>query len=60
MKWNHLPTEGGLFDQDPELLERFQYIFAEQNKYDKAQQDKQERQASKGKGNPRARQPRRR
>jgi hypothetical protein len=29
MKWAHLPVAGGLYDQDPALLEGFQIIFAE-------------------------------
>jgi hypothetical protein len=27
MKWNHLPEPGGLYQQHPELLDKFMYIF---------------------------------
>lgn len=29
MKWAHLPVAGGLYDQDPALLDGFQIIFHE-------------------------------
>lgn len=29
MKWNHLPESGGLYDQDPDLLDGFLMIFHE-------------------------------
>jgi hypothetical protein len=32
MQWNHLPVAGGLYDQHPEMLDRFTYIFQEQGK----------------------------
>jgi len=35
MKWAHLPMAGGLFDQKPELLDRFMYIFAAVNEEQK-------------------------
>lgn len=29
MKWSHLPVAGGLYDQDPDLLDKFEFIFGE-------------------------------
>jgi len=34
MKWAHLPEPGGLYAQDPTLLERFRVIFAERNRHE--------------------------
>lgn len=28
MKWGHLPEDGGLYQQNPRILDRFYYIFA--------------------------------
>lgn len=27
MKWAHLPVAGGIYDQDPKLIEEFEIIF---------------------------------
>lgn len=27
MKWAHLPVAGGLYDQDPDLLDKFDFMF---------------------------------
>lgn len=48
MKFTHLPVDGGLYDQHPVLLEKWQYIFAEKGKYEKQQQKKQEQEAKRG------------
>jgi hypothetical protein len=34
MKWNHLPVAGGIYDQDPRLLEQWAVIFDEKNTHD--------------------------
>lgn len=34
MNWNHLPVAGGLYDQHPQLLADFSYIFNERAKRD--------------------------
>jgi hypothetical protein len=44
MKWSHLPRAGGLYDQDPELMDCFKKIFAARNKHQAEQQKKQEQQ----------------
>ena len=56
MKWNHLPEAGGIYAQNPELLDGFRTIFsirakyeAEKEKKDEADRDRQMRQ-SKAKG----------
>lgn len=43
MKWNHLPNAGGLYDQDPVLLDKFNYIFSELEKREEADRQKQKR-----------------
>jgi len=45
MKWNHLPVDGGIYDQHPELLKQWRVIWEEKSKYDKDQAKKS------GKGN---------
>lgn len=53
MEWTHLPNAGGLYDQDPILLDRFMYIFAAVDAHEKAESDKQRVEAEKaraGKG----------
>jgi len=32
MRWAHLPMAGGLYDQNPALIDRFHYILSEQSK----------------------------
>lgn len=49
MKWNHLPVEGGLYAQDPDLLEGFQYIFAKRAEYQE-EEDKRRENATTRKG----------
>lgn len=59
MKWNHLPNPGGLYDQDPVLLDKFNYIFSELEKHEEADRQKQKREAEaaqkKNKGGGRSR-----
>lgn len=61
MKWSHLPVAGGLYDQDPGLLDKFEYLFrkiAEQEQADRDKEEaerkkeatKQQRTASRGRG----------
>jgi hypothetical protein len=53
MKWNHLPVEGGLYDQHPKLLEDFRYIFAKRGEHEAEQERKREldrKKQSSGKG----------
>jgi len=44
MQWNHLPVAGGLYDQHPQLLEDFLYIFTIKSKYEKEKMDKEQRE----------------
>lgn len=44
MRWAHLPMPGGLYDQNPDLLDKFMYIFNERSK---EQEREQRRQAAK-------------
>lgn len=46
MKWNHLPVQGGLYDQSPELLDGFMVIFRERGIYDE-EEDRKEKAKSR-------------
>ena len=52
MNWCHLPEPGGLFQQNPILLERWEYIFLERAAFEEAKR-KQEERERKAKGNAR-------
>lgn len=40
MNWTHLPVAGGLYDQDPKLLEEWHHIFSRQGVYEDAKKQK--------------------
>lgn len=40
MKWAHLPNAGGLYDQDPDLLDKFTIIFKAIGDRDREEADK--------------------
>ena len=42
MKWNHLPVAGGIYDQHPQLLAEWEYIFS-------AKADHEEKERAKDK-----------
>lgn len=50
MRWAHLPTAGGLYDQDPQLLEEFAIIFTRRSEYERNKQAAQEAKDQAGKG----------
>jgi hypothetical protein len=41
MEFRHLPMPGGLFAQNPGLLDAFRYIWSEQAKEDKKKQERE-------------------
>jgi hypothetical protein len=45
MKWAHLPLAGGLYDQSPELLDKFMYIFQQRAVIEAEEARKREREA---------------
>lgn len=45
MEWSHLPAAGGLFDQDPKLLDDFQVIWGVEGQYQEKQRAQQTREA---------------
>lgn len=47
MKWSHLPNAGGLYDQNPELLDAIRKIFAAQAQYESEQAEKQRQKQGK-------------
>lgn len=47
MKWAHLPNAGGLYDQDPDLLDRFEYIFGALNQKEAEEIDRNKKEADK-------------
>ncbi len=49
MKWAHLPVAGGLYDQDPRLLEEFQVLFQEIGEARKRADEKRKRESSRKK-----------
>jgi hypothetical protein len=50
MQWNHLPMPGGLYDQHPELLDRFMYIFQERNKEERKKNAQREAEMKRKSG----------
>jgi hypothetical protein len=44
-EWNCLPNSGGLFDQDPDLLDAFDIISYEVSKAEKQEQQRKERES---------------
>jgi hypothetical protein len=49
MEWNHLPIAGGIWDQDPELLDSFLIIWSEYAKKQK-EDERKEKMNKTGKG----------
>jgi hypothetical protein len=47
MKWAHLPILGGLYDQDPDLLDKFQYLFRKIAEHEEAERQKEEAERKK-------------
>lgn len=47
MKWAHLPNSGGLYDQDPDLLDKFEFIFSKIAEQEKEEADRQKADADK-------------
>ena len=43
MKWSHLPVDGGLYDQDPDLLDKFEYIFRKLDEEEFRRHEEEER-----------------
>lgn len=49
MKWAHLPVAGGLYDQHPDLLDKFRLIFERQGVEMERERKKREAEAKRGK-----------
>lgn len=47
MKWANLPNAGGLYDQDPTLLEKFEYIFQKLSEAEEKQQKKHDEEVKR-------------
>jgi hypothetical protein len=43
MKWAHLPVAGGLYDQHPDLLDAWRFIFSVRAEHEKKEHDERER-----------------
>lgn len=43
MKWAHLPVAGGIYDQHPQLLDEFMYIFRKQSEWDELERKREKR-----------------
>jgi hypothetical protein len=48
MEFRHLPTAGGIYDQNPEMLDRFQYIWMKLNE----QREREEAERKRKQGGP--------
>ena len=44
MKWNHLPVAGGLYDQDPILLDQWAHLFELQAEERQKEAEKQKQE----------------
>ena len=49
MKWNHLPVAGGIYDQDPRLMDKFAEIFSYRAEFQAKEAEKQKREANRSK-----------
>lgn len=45
MKWNHLPVAGGIYNQNPDLLLKFEYIFGKRAEAEEKERQKSERKS---------------
>lgn len=45
MKWAHLPVPGGIYAQNPDMMDQFRYIFQEQAKEQEKERKRNEREA---------------
>ena len=45
MKWTHLPVEGGLYDQHPQLMDDFVVIMMAENRAERKRIEEQRRQS---------------
>lgn len=43
MKWSHLPVAGGIYDQHPILMDKFQIIFQMRAEIESKRQEEEER-----------------
>jgi len=53
MKWAHLPVAGGLYDQHPTLMEKFEIIFqlrAQREAREQAKRDAEQKRSSRSPG----------
>jgi hypothetical protein len=53
MKWAHLPVAGGIYEQHPQLLARWQYIFGRRAEQQEKERREQERKSQAQRGSPR-------
>lgn len=47
MKWNHLPVAGGIYDQHPDVLDKFRLIFNAQADHDEAERMREQAKAKR-------------
>lgn len=52
MKWNHLPVAGGVYDQHPDLMDKFHYIFVKRADHEDKQRKKDEQERNRKMGKP--------
>lgn len=50
MSWTHLPNAGGIYDQDPELLDKFKILWSLQNEHEREKQARQKSEQNRKAG----------
>jgi hypothetical protein len=48
MRWNHLPVAGGIYDQHPDLIRKFDIIFEARAKHEERERKKREHNEMRG------------
>jgi hypothetical protein len=46
MNWAHLPVQGGIYDQHPDLIDQFEEIFSIQSRIEAKKADQEKAKAS--------------
>lgn len=50
MKWTHLPAAGGLYDQHPDLIDGFRYMFSKRAEFEEIRRKQEEAKSKRGQG----------
>lgn len=47
MNWNMMPVEGGIYDQDPQLMHYFKTLWSLQGEHEKKENEKRKKDSSR-------------